>query len=104
LITININAFIYISFLLLLSLSILIGLDFYQCIMLINYIRRQTSLLKCFSCGEAFEDISELGQHMKEQNHYTAIPSKDQENGWNDVKYVINNKIQNYIYHFDFIS
>ncbi|ORX47335.1 hypothetical protein BCR36DRAFT_295458, partial [Piromyces finnis] len=65
------------------------GLDFYQCIMLINYIRRQTSLLKCFSCGKGFEDISELGQHLEDQKHYTVIPSKDQENGWNDVKYML---------------
>jgi len=54
--------------------------------MLINYIRRQTSLLKCFSCLESFESIDELSAHLKEKNHYSVIPSKDTENGWNDVK------------------
>ncbi|ORX82882.1 hypothetical protein BCR32DRAFT_202345 [Anaeromyces robustus] len=65
------------------------GLDFYQCIMLINYIRRQTSLFKCFSCHEDFDSIEELGNHLKEKNHYTAIPPKDAENSWNDVKYML---------------
>ncbi|KAG4083180.1 hypothetical protein H8356DRAFT_1284020 [Neocallimastix lanati (nom. inval.)] len=65
------------------------GLDFYQCIMLINYIRRQTSLLKCFSCLETFENMDDLSSHLKEKNHYTSIPSKDTENSWNDVKYML---------------
>ncbi|KAL1918233.1 uncharacterized protein VTP21DRAFT_3499 [Calcarisporiella thermophila] len=62
-------------------------LDFYKTITLINYIRHQTSISKCYSCGTVTEDLAKLSHHMKENECFTKIPSHDHE-FWKDSKYL----------------
>ncbi|ORE09300.1 hypothetical protein BCV72DRAFT_66514 [Rhizopus microsporus var. microsporus] len=63
------------------------GLDFYQTIVLINYIRHQSSLNTCFSCGSVLENLSDLPAHLKENKCITKL-STDAE-FWKDPKYLM---------------
>lgn len=72
-----------------------LGLDFYQTISLINYIRRQTMLGVCFSCqkkkpeqqdGEDEEDW--LVKHLKEDGCGAKAPSKEAD-FWKDAQYLL---------------
>uniref|UniRef100_A0A0A8Y1H4 Probable protein arginine N-methyltransferase 3 n=1 Tax=Arundo donax TaxID=35708 RepID=A0A0A8Y1H4_ARUDO len=44
-----------------------LGLDFYGCIKLINFIRSKVAENKCWSCGQAFSCNSELCSHLQAQ-------------------------------------
>ncbi|KAG9066216.1 hypothetical protein KI688_001437 [Linnemannia hyalina] len=73
-----------------------LGLDFYQTISLINYIRRQTMLGVCFSCqkkkpeqqqdGDDEEDW--LVKHLKEDGCGAKAPSKEAD-FWKDAQYLL---------------
>ncbi|KAJ3277849.1 hypothetical protein HK104_002914 [Borealophlyctis nickersoniae] len=66
----------------LLALRKQLDLDFYATIRLINYIRRQTSLCTCFSCGAKFDSLDDLTRHFEEEAKeggtrcVTTIPPK----------------------------
>ncbi|KAF9928147.1 hypothetical protein FBU30_002603 [Linnemannia zychae] len=81
-----------------------LGLDFYQTISLINYIRRQTMLGNCFSCQKKkpeqpkkegdiiLEDDDEednwLVKHLKEDGCGAKVPGKDAD-FWKDAQYLL---------------
>jgi hypothetical protein len=52
-------------------------LDFYKSIALINYIRLQTSSLKCITCDFTGSDINQLSQHYLEGSCLQTIPPSD---------------------------
>ncbi|KAI9279844.1 hypothetical protein BY458DRAFT_501828 [Sporodiniella umbellata] len=62
-------------------------LDFYQTIILINYIRHQSSLNTCFSCGTQLENLSNLPEHLKEKKCTEAIDKEAE--FWKDPKYLM---------------
>ncbi|TPX66999.1 hypothetical protein SpCBS45565_g04114 [Spizellomyces sp. 'palustris'] len=64
-----------------------LGLDFYGSIKLINYIRKQTSLCRCYACGAEFEGLSEMTAHMKATEHFSQLPDKEAE-FWTDPQYL----------------
>ncbi|XP_054275108.1 zinc finger protein 277-like [Macrosteles quadrilineatus] len=47
------------------------GLDFYQQVKLVNYIRRQVHRLACIICDEKFESSESLLSHMTQAGHLT---------------------------------
>ncbi|KAJ6647420.1 Zinc finger protein [Pseudolycoriella hygida] len=46
------------------------GLNFYEKVKAVNYLRRQMHLLKCVSCGEKFKTIKMLQDHLVQLKHY----------------------------------
>ncbi|CAG8710104.1 11160_t:CDS:2, partial [Acaulospora morrowiae] len=64
------------------------GLDFYQTIILINYIRHSTSLNACIACGAKFDKLQNLTEHMTKENCFTKVPPLDNPL-WKDPKYLI---------------
>ncbi|KAI4457774.1 zinc finger protein [Holotrichia oblita] len=44
-------------------------LDFYQCVKLVNYIRRQIYNLRCICCDTLYSDCDELQKHMIMEGH-----------------------------------
>ncbi|CAG8705878.1 19190_t:CDS:10 [Cetraspora pellucida] len=64
-----------------------LGLDFYQTIILINYIRYKTSNNTCMACDSAFDDSQHLIKHMSEENCFVKVPSLDN-SIWKDPKYL----------------
>ncbi|KAI7854781.1 hypothetical protein BDC45DRAFT_535353 [Circinella umbellata] len=65
-----------------------LGLDFYKTIVLINYIRHQSSLDKCFVCGTTVEDLSLLGNHLDEKKCLSQSLDPNAE-FWKDPKYLL---------------
>ncbi|KAG0017642.1 hypothetical protein BGZ81_010642 [Podila clonocystis] len=78
-----------------------LGLDIYQTISLINYIRRQTMLGLCFSClkkpeavssKDGHEDEDEAGQalakHLKESGCGAQIPGQEAD-FWKDAQFLL---------------
>ncbi|KAJ3023552.1 hypothetical protein HKX48_002425 [Thoreauomyces humboldtii] len=63
------------------------GLDFYESIKLINFIRKQTSLCSCYACGASFDSIDQVTVHMTEKSHFANIPGKDAD-FWKDPQYL----------------
>ena len=59
--------------------------DFYDCVRLINYIRRKTSYLTCFNCDYKAESFSDLEKHFTQSMHDSDIPEKSL---WNDSIYL----------------
>ncbi|CAJ0843309.1 2167_t:CDS:2 [Entrophospora sp. SA101] len=50
------------------------GLDFYQTIILINYIRHKTLNNSCMACNQSFENSEKLLEHMKQENCFIKVP------------------------------
>lgn len=46
------------------------GLNFYEKVKVVNYMRRQMHMLKCVSCGEKFDTIKLLLDHLALLKHY----------------------------------
>lgn len=59
------------------------GLNFYQKVKVVNYIRRQVCLLRCVTCNQRFESQEQLLQHLKEEEHF-GIGSQKQ---WDKPEY-----------------
>lgn len=53
------------------------GLNFYEKVKVVNYVRRQMHTLKCVSCSEQFETIKLLHDHLAALNHYGIGKQKD---------------------------
>ncbi|KAI8342331.1 hypothetical protein BC941DRAFT_412470 [Chlamydoabsidia padenii] len=64
------------------------GYDFYKTVVLINYIRHQSSLVKCFSCGESVPDLSNLVRHMEIKGCIQAFVPEDAD-FWKDPRYML---------------
>lgn len=47
-----------------------LGLNFYEKVKVVNYLRRQMHLLRCVSCGEQFVTIKLLLDHLAAFKHY----------------------------------
>lgn len=52
------------------------SLDCYDMIKLFNYIRRQTSLCICYSCGVEEKSLKDLTAHFDSTGHCTAVQDK----------------------------
>ncbi|CEP14921.1 hypothetical protein [Parasitella parasitica] len=63
-------------------------LDFYQIIRLINYIRHQSSLSTCFSCGKVMNSETELEEHLKQADCISKFVPMDA-SFWIDPRYLI---------------
>jgi hypothetical protein len=66
----------------------MLELDFYQIIALINYIRHQSSLGKCFSCTKTLKSEIDLTNHFKESGCVSKFVPMDA-SFWKDPKYLI---------------
>lgn len=49
-----------------------VGLNFYQRVKIVNYVRRQMHVLKCVLCREEFSSKEQLQAHLKEAAHFTV--------------------------------
>ncbi|KAI7894529.1 uncharacterized protein EV154DRAFT_498083 [Mucor mucedo] len=63
-------------------------LNFYQIIALINYIRHQSSLGKCFSCHKSLESETDLENHFKESDCIKNFVPMDAP-FWKDPRFLI---------------
>ncbi|GBB87652.1 hypothetical protein RclHR1_14110001 [Rhizophagus clarus] len=64
------------------------GLDFYQTVILINYIRYNVNNNTCMACLTNYENPKELLHHMNNENCFIKVPSLDNE-FWKDPKYLL---------------
>ncbi|RUS21796.1 hypothetical protein BC937DRAFT_91438 [Endogone sp. FLAS-F59071] len=64
------------------------GLDFYKTVILINYIRYQTSQNTCYSCGASFGELAHMTAHMQQAGCLTKVPGAEAE-FWKDQKYLL---------------
>lgn len=58
------------------------GLDFYQKIKVVNYIRRQIHLHQCLSCETKFDDKKNLEKHIRDMKHWMLNKEK-----WDQPEY-----------------
>ncbi|XP_015270934.1 PREDICTED: zinc finger protein 277 [Gekko japonicus] len=52
------------------------GLNFYQQVKLVNFIRREVHQGRCYSCQNTFQSKKELTSHMEETKHITFLPDR----------------------------
>ncbi|CAB4375676.1 unnamed protein product [Rhizophagus irregularis] len=64
------------------------GLDFYQTVILINYIRYNVKNNTCMACLTKYENSKDLLVHMNNENCFVKLPSLDNE-FWKDPKYLL---------------
>jgi C2H2 type zinc-finger (2 copies) len=62
------------------------SLELYDRIKLINYIRLETSHLRCFQCSSAFQASEGLQKHLKQQGHLMSLPESDI---WRNAQYLL---------------
>ncbi|XP_053263003.1 zinc finger protein 277 isoform X1 [Podarcis raffonei] len=60
------------------------GLNFYQQVKLLNFIRREVHQFRCYSCQEKFQSKRELVNHMEETRHITLLPARSM---WDQPQY-----------------
>ncbi|XP_002742133.1 zinc finger protein 277-like [Saccoglossus kowalevskii] len=60
------------------------GLNFYQQVKLLNYIRRQVHQNVCLSCQRKFDDKATMVEHLKKENHVKQLPPADT---WDQPQY-----------------
>ena len=53
-----------------------LGLNFYQQVKLVNFIRRQIHQCRCYSCHVKFKSKAELRTHMEETKHTSLLPER----------------------------
>jgi hypothetical protein len=66
----------------------IIDMDFYQTIVLINYIRHMSSIGTCFSCGKVVDDESALTDHLIQETCIGQFVAMDAP-FWKDPRYLI---------------
>uniref|UniRef100_A0ACB8FPF5 Uncharacterized protein n=2 Tax=Sphaerodactylus townsendi TaxID=933632 RepID=A0ACB8FPF5_9SAUR len=52
------------------------GLNFYQQVKLVNFVRREVHQCRCYSCQNKFQSKTELTGHMEETEHITLLPPR----------------------------
>uniref|UniRef100_A0A8C4J093 Zinc finger protein 277 n=1 Tax=Dromaius novaehollandiae TaxID=8790 RepID=A0A8C4J093_DRONO len=60
------------------------GLNFYQQVKLVNFIRREIHHCRCYNCQEKFQSKIELISHMEETKHVTFLPARST---WDQPQY-----------------
>uniref|UniRef100_A0A8B9PHF5 Zinc finger protein 277 n=1 Tax=Apteryx owenii TaxID=8824 RepID=A0A8B9PHF5_APTOW len=60
------------------------GLNFYQQVKLVNFIRREIHHCRCYKCQEKFQSKTELISHMEETKHITFLPARST---WDQPQY-----------------
>ncbi|XP_044278971.1 zinc finger protein 277 isoform X3 [Varanus komodoensis] len=60
------------------------GLNFYQQVKLVNFIRRKVHQCLCYNCLEKFQSKKELVRHMEETKHITLLPARSM---WDQPQY-----------------
>ncbi|XP_078272820.1 zinc finger protein 277 isoform X2 [Rhinoraja longicauda] len=68
----------------LLKLKSEMGLNFYQQVKLVNFIRREIHQCRCHKCGERFSSQLETVNHMTETNHIVALLDRS---AWDQPQY-----------------
>ncbi|XP_041072040.1 zinc finger protein 277 [Carcharodon carcharias] len=68
----------------LLKLKSEMGLNFYQQVKLVNFIRREIHQCHCHKCGKTFSSKSEVVSHMTEANHIMSLLDKS---AWDQPQY-----------------
>lgn len=68
----------------LLKLKSEMGLNFYQQVKLVNFIRREIHQCRCHRCGETFSSQLETVNHMTETNHLVALLDRS---AWDQPQY-----------------
>ncbi|XP_038636085.1 zinc finger protein 277 isoform X3 [Scyliorhinus canicula] len=68
----------------LLNLKYEMGLNFYQQVKLVNFIRREIHQCCCKQCGKTFSSKSEVVSHMTETNHIMSLLDRS---GWDQPQY-----------------
>lgn len=63
-------------------------MDFYQTIVLINYIRHQNSIGTCFSCGRVMDNETALTEHLSKEDCISKFVPMDAP-FWKDPRYLI---------------
>ncbi|KAB0343115.1 hypothetical protein FD754_020041 [Muntiacus muntjak] len=61
-----------------------LGLNFYQQVKLVNFIRRQIHQCRCYGCHEKFRSKADLRIHMEEAKHTSLLPEKQT---WDQPQY-----------------
>ncbi|XP_054845159.1 zinc finger protein 277 isoform X2 [Eublepharis macularius] len=52
------------------------GLNFYQQVKLVNFVRREVHQCRCYSCQNKFQFKKELTRHMEETKHIPLLPAR----------------------------
>lgn len=52
------------------------GLNFYEQVKLVNFIRRQVHQGRCYGCGARFPSTAALGAHLAEAGHAALLPDR----------------------------
>ncbi|KAI6079146.1 Zinc finger protein 277 [Aix galericulata] len=60
------------------------GLNFYQQVKLVNFIRREIHHCRCYNCQEKFQSKGGLISHMEETKHITFLPARST---WDQPQY-----------------
>nr|XP_021143944.1 zinc finger protein 277 isoform X2 [Columba livia] len=60
------------------------GLNFYQQVKLVNFIRREIHHCRCYNCQEKFQSKGVLISHMEETKHITFLPARST---WDQPQY-----------------
>ncbi|XP_039919101.1 zinc finger protein 277 isoform X2 [Hirundo rustica] len=60
------------------------GLNFYQQVKLVNFIRREIHHCRCYNCQEKFESKGGLISHMEETKHIAFLPARST---WDQPQY-----------------
>ncbi|XP_057638937.1 zinc finger protein 277 isoform X1 [Chionomys nivalis] len=61
-----------------------LGLNFYQQVKLVNFIRRQVHQCRCYGCHAKFRSKTELRAHMEEAKHTSLLPDRKT---WDQLEY-----------------
>ncbi|XP_060052423.1 zinc finger protein 277 [Erinaceus europaeus] len=61
-----------------------LGLNFYQQVKLVNFIRREIHQCRCYGCHLKFKSKTDLRNHMEEAKHTSLLPEK---NIWDQPQY-----------------
>ncbi|XP_049749574.1 zinc finger protein 277 isoform X1 [Elephas maximus indicus] len=61
-----------------------LGLNFYQQVKLVNFIRREVHQCRCYSCHEKFKSKVDLRTHMEETKHISLLPERQT---WDQLQY-----------------
>lgn len=59
-------------------------LDFYNYVVLINFLRKMRQELRCINCSTQFETLQQLQNHMEEQKHFVV---SREASFWTDPKF-----------------
>ncbi|XP_029397046.1 zinc finger protein 277 isoform X2 [Mus pahari] len=61
-----------------------LGLNFYQQVKLVNFIRRQVHQCKCYGCCVKFKSKADLRSHMEDTKHTSLLPDRKT---WDQLEY-----------------